>query len=135
VGPDPSDPTQRRADGISLGLLHLYLSVCNAKWSYLNRPALVIEHSLTSGSRGSLWTPPGSTNRQDEFLMLSLAPFLFVLTTRDAPDLGEEISKWASWTVDQRPRRDERHLALPTADQLQGGLRAMIYPADYTVRD
>jgi hypothetical protein len=82
-----------------------------------------------------LWTPPSSTpSKLDDVLILCLAPFAFILTTNDASDLGHDISEWGRWSVDQRPGKNQRRLVLPTADQLQGGPRAMVYPGGYGVR-
>lgn len=61
-------------------------------------------------------------------------PFVFVLTTKEASDLGLDMSHWTQWTVEQRPRKHERRLALPTADQLQGAIQGIVYPSDYVLR-
>jgi hypothetical protein len=133
IGPDPAGDSKRRFDGIEIAPLKLCLSVCNATWSYGTHPLHSIETDL--GVRSDfLWTPPPSTGSVvDDFWTLCVAPFVFVLTTKDANDFGHDISHWAQWSVDQRPTKSERRFSLPTADQLQAGLRAMIYPGDYVV--
>ena len=93
---------------------------------------LAVEISL--GDSQVLWTPPSALSRADDFLLLCLTPFAFVLTTKDASNLGKNISQWTQWSVVDRPSKSELRLSLPTADQLQGGIRAMVYPADYVVR-
>jgi hypothetical protein len=130
IGPDPDDGSGRRVDGLGIAPLHLYVSVCNAQWGYLDRPMLAAQVSL--GVRNErLWTPPPSGPTQlDDTLMLCLAPFAFVMTTRNATDLGHDISHWATGPVDRRPRSQQRRLLVPTADQLQSGLRAMVFPHD-----
>jgi hypothetical protein len=130
IGPDRSNTSKRRADGINIAPLRLYLNACNANWSYLTAPMLAVETNLASQSP-VLWTPPSSTHSQfNDVLVLCLSPFAFVLTTKDASDLGRDISPWAQWSVDQRPRSSERRLAIPTADRLQSGIRAMVFPAE-----
>ena len=134
IGPEPSDDSKRRVDGLDIAPLRLYVSVCNANWSYLTTPMLAVEANLSAESK-LLWTPPSSTRSYpDDVLILCVAPFAFVLTTRNASDLGQDVSHWTQWSVDQRLRKTERRLALPTADKLQGAIRAMIYPANYVVR-
>ena len=94
---------------------------------------LAVEMRL-GGQSEALWTPPSAPSQEDDFLILCLAPFAFVLTTKEASDLGMDISRWSEWSVTRRPTKSELALSLPTADQSQGGIRAMIYPADYVVR-
>jgi hypothetical protein len=120
IGPDPSDHSKRRADGIDISPLHLYVSVYNGKWGYGTSPMLTIKTSFGPASE-LLWTPPSSGSQVDDFLILCLTPFAFVLSTAGASDLGLDISHWTQWSVDQRPSKSELRLALPTADQLQGG--------------
>jgi hypothetical protein len=93
---------------------------------------ITVETSLGPASR-LVWTPTVSGSRVNECLVLCLAPFVFVLSTADASDLGHDISLWTQWSANQRPSKSERRISLPTADQLQGGLRAMVYPSDYVV--
>jgi hypothetical protein len=133
IGPDPSGDSRRRADGLDISPLHLYLSVYNGKWGYGTCPMASIRMSFGPASE-LLWTPPSSSSELDDFLILCLTPFAFVLTTAEARDLGHDISSWTRWTVGQRPDKSERPLTLLTVDQLQGGIRAMIYPDDYIVR-
>jgi hypothetical protein len=131
IGPDPSDNSTRRVDGLDIAPLRLYLSVCNANWCYHETPMLTVTTTLDARSE-LLWTPPSSTPSQfDDALMLCLAPFAFVLTTKDARNLGRDISTWTQWSVDQRPNKNQRRITLPTVDQLQGAMRALVYPADY----
>jgi hypothetical protein len=134
IGPDRLNTSKRRVDGIDIAPLRLYLSTCNASWSYLTTPMLGVETNL--GSQGHvLWTPSSSTRSQfNDVLILCLTPFAFVLTTKDGSDLGRDISPWAQWSVDQRPRTNDRRVAVPTADRLQGAIRAMVYPTDYIAR-
>jgi hypothetical protein len=133
VGPDPSDDSKRRTGGLDISPLHLYVSVYNGSWSYGTLPMLAIKTSLLATTE-LLWTPRSSASEVDDLLILCLTPFAFVLTTADANDLGHDISPWTRWSVDQHMNKSELRLALPTADQLQGAIRAMIYPADYVVR-
>jgi hypothetical protein len=133
IGPDPSDDSKRRTDGLDISPLRLYVSVYNGRWAYGTVPMLAIKTSLLP-TRELMWTPPSSASQLDDLLILCLTPFAFVLTTADANDLGHDISPWTQWSVDQRPSKSEVRLALPTADQLQGATRAMIYPSDYVVR-
>ncbi len=132
IGPDSIDNSKRRVDGLDISRLRLYVSVYNGKWGYGTAPMLSIKTSFSPASE-LLWTPPSSSSQADDFLILCLTPFAFVLTTADAKDLGLNISHWTQWSVDQRPSKGERRLVIPTADVLQGGLRAMIYPNDYVV--
>lgn len=132
IGADPDDGDRRRQDGLSIHPLHLRLSVCNTDWCYLTRPGMSVEVPL--GGSGRLWTPPGSRAKTDDALLLVLAPFAFALTTNDSADMGVDVSEWTTWGVDDRPRRTQRGLSIPTADQLVGWARAMIYPADYVSR-
>lgn len=133
IGPDPADTSRRRQDGIDIAPLHLYVSVCNADWRYLKGPMLAAETAV--GTRSPvLWTPASTMTQTDEVFVLVLAPFAFVLTTKNATDFGHDLTGWTAWTVDQRPGKSQRRLVLPTADQLDAGLRAMIYPKDYIVR-
>jgi hypothetical protein len=117
--------------GVDLGPLRLNVSVYNGNWSYDTVPVLMV---TTSAARKSerLWTPPSSISQPNETLILCLTPFVFVLTTAERSELWHNISDWTLWSVDRRPR-GERHIAWPTADRLQGGIRAMVYPADYRV--
>jgi hypothetical protein len=133
IGPEPSDDSKRRSQGLDIAPFRLYVSVCNANWSYCDRPMLAVEMNLDAGSQ-LLWTPRSSIPSQvDDALLLCLAPFAFILTTKDANDLGHDISDWARWSVVQRPGTNQRRLILPTAEQLQSALRAMVYPGDYVV--
>ena len=82
-----------------------------------------------------LWTPSSSMySRFNDTLVLCLTPFAFVLTTKNSSDLGNDISDWVTWSVDQRPKKSRRRLVVPTADQMESSLRVMIYPADYVAR-
>jgi hypothetical protein len=72
---------------------------------------LAVETSLGADSQ-VLWTPPSTTLSQfDDVLILCLAPFAFVLTTKDTNGMGQDISQWTQWSVDQRPHKNERRLA------------------------
>jgi predicted enzyme related to lactoylglutathione lyase len=51
IGPDPSDDLKRRSAGLDIAPLHLYLSVYNANWKYLNQPMLTVETSLDRDGR------------------------------------------------------------------------------------
>lgn len=134
IGPDPSDPSKRRTGGLDMSPLRLFVGVYNGKWGYGTEPMVAVKTSLGPSSQ-LLWTPPLSGSRVDELLVLCISPFVFVLTTADASDLGHDVSHWTQWSVDERPSKHERRLSLPTADQLQGGIRAMVYPADYVAHD
>ena len=74
---------KRRLDGLDIAPLRLYVSVCNTNWCYLTVPMLAVETSLGEDSQ-RLWTPPSTTRlpQSDDVLILCLAPFAFVLTTR-----------------------------------------------------
>lgn len=133
IGSDPSDGSQRRMGGLDISPLRLYLSVCNARWSYAAVPMLAVTTRLRPTSQ-LLWTPPSSPPRPDELLILCLSPFAFALTTADASDLGRDISHWTRWSADQRPSKRDRRFIVPTADQLQGGIRAIVYPAEHVVQ-
>jgi hypothetical protein len=134
IGPDPSDGQKRRSTGLDIAPLHLYLSVYNANWKYLNQGMLTVETSLDRDGR-LLPTPPQSLQPLfSETFILCLAPFAFVLTTRNAHDQGHEISDWTKWSVDLRLRKNQLLLVLPTADRLHDTLRAMVYPDDYVIR-
>lgn len=79
-----------------------------------------------------LWTPP-SANRSTSYeqYLLCPSPFAFVLADAPVDGVGHDITSWSQWSVDQRPRRHELNVALPTAKGLDPALRAMIYPDRY----
>lgn len=105
IGPDPSDGRKRRRDGLNIAPLRLYMSVCNAKWSYSCIPMLAVEIALGTSSP-VLWAPPSSIpSQRDDVVMLCVSPFTFILTTKAATNLGRDISDWTSWSVDRRPVR------------------------------
>jgi hypothetical protein len=124
IGPESSDPKQRRSAGADIAPLRVYASVCDTNWSYLSQPMVGMETDLIARTSAPVV----------EMLLLCLAPFVFILTTSRDSGLGLDISEYASWSVDQRPRKNERRLVLPPVDRLQAGLRAMLYPGDYVRR-
>ena len=133
IDPDPSDDLKRRSAGLDIAPLHLYLSVYNANWKYLSQPMLTIETNLDRNGRLLPTSPQSVQPLLDQTFILCLAPFAFVLTTRNAHDQGHEINDWTKWSVDQRLRKNQLLLVLPTADRLHSTLRAMVYPDDYVI--
>jgi hypothetical protein len=134
VDSEPGCPSFRRRSGLSIEPARLYLSVCNANWSYLSRP--MIDGTFTLGSAPkALWSPPGASYSVTELFPLALTPFLFILSAEPREDLGMDISAWTTWDIDRRPRKHERAQVIPTADSIAGGPRAMVYPKDYLAVD
>jgi hypothetical protein len=95
---------------------------------------LTIETNLDRNGRLLPTSPQSVQPLLDQTFILCLAPFAFVLTTRNAHDQGHEISDWTKWSVDLRLRKNQLLLVLPTADRLHDTLRAMVYPDDYVIR-
>jgi hypothetical protein len=124
-----ADASMRRTEGLDIAPLHIYMSVCHARWSYLNQP--MSANSITLNLDGR---PLFDSLAMNDVLMLSLSPFVFVLTTLKTDNLGLEITDWTQWSVAQRPSKNQRDLSISTADQLPSTFRAMIYPDDYVAR-
>lgn len=85
IGGDPANESKRRQSGLDIHPLHLYLSVCNARWNYFDRAVLVGE-TLVAPASETLWRPPSSTTEIHWLWVLCLSPFTLVLSTKPATD-------------------------------------------------
>lgn len=134
VGPEGVSLQASRNEGMDISPLHIYMSVCNANLGYATQPMASVQVSL-AGPQSALWTPRPASGRMDELLLLSLTPFIFVMTTQGSDRLGQDITVWTTWSRDRRPRKSERSLDLPTVDMLESTFRALVYPLDYATSD
>jgi hypothetical protein len=129
IGPGSASPRDALHEGVSISPLHIYMSVCNANMSYATQPMASVQVVLAKPD-SALWTPR-SSGRIDDFLMLALTPFTFVLTTQQSDRLGCDITEWTMWSRDRRPHKSDRSLDLPTVDMHESTVRGLVYPLDY----
>lgn len=129
---DPELRSGPRREGLNIEPLHLYMSVYSGPWGYMTQPMAQVEVPLTPSA---LVVPPGSRSRTSSLFVLALSPFVFIAADAPGNRYGLEVSSWTRWRYDQRPRKSERDVTLPTVEDLEPGLRAMLQPADYIVRD
>jgi hypothetical protein len=132
IGPEPHED-RRRSEGLSIKPLRVLVSVANTKLAYVTKPLTELAFSQPASVYPTLWTPPGAPTQTHDIFLLALTPFLLILTDSGDPHLGIDVGDWTVWAADQRPKRAERSLALSTADQVSGGIRSMLYPADCAV--
>lgn len=123
IDADPALPTGTRREGVEIEPLHLYLSVYSGPWAYGTRPMAQVEVPLEPGA---LIVPPGSSSRTTTLWVLALSPFVFIAADSPGDRYGFEITTWARWRFDQRPSKSERGVTLPTVEDLEPGLRAML---------
>lgn len=133
IGPGSSNLRDRRKEGVDVAPLSIYMSVCNGRWVYTRRPMSTVETKISNISETNENSAQDQSNTTDVSL-LSLAPFVFVISTGESQGLGHEITEWAKWPVDQRPSKSSRMLRIPTANRLSGGLKTLVYPESYVAR-
>jgi hypothetical protein len=131
IGPDPDRPDRPLPNGVDLEPMRLYMSICNTNWIYQHVPGGLVTIDLRPSP---LWTPPGAVRHgMNDFVLLALSPFAFILTSNANARYGLDITEWATWNLGRRPSRSEAQLAVPTTDSIDALPRAMVYRDDYTV--
>lgn len=126
IDDDPNKSSARRVAGLSIAPLTMSMAVDNGPYAYFKSPAMTVSVDLENAER-SLWTPPGSRSSNAMLLMARFAPFAFFVTD-GGPHPGLDITDWATWDVDRRPRPAERRLMVPTVRSLGTLTAGMLHP-------
>ena len=133
IDSDVNDAAKRRADGLSIAPLRLKMVVDNGPYAYLAAPALAITIPTSDGT-SAVWTPPGSRSSHFDLMLMRFAPFAFFLTHGDSHP-GLDISHWTTWNVDQRMRRSQRLLEVPTVLSMKTITAGMLHPQPPKLRN
>jgi hypothetical protein len=105
IDSEPGDATRSRRAGFAVRPFHLYLSVHSGRWAYGTSPVTSVALDLTPSS---LVVPASSRMRMSDVYVLGLAPFVFVGAGQPEPDLGMDVSDWASMDESARLGRPAR---------------------------
>jgi hypothetical protein len=122
IGSDEIDPRKRRRDGIDISPVRIAMAVDNGVFAFLPTAAAI---TVKTPPQQQLWTPVSAQSSLDNFAMVRWSPFAFFITDGE-PHPGLDVTDWTQWSVDRRPTRQERRLAVPTVAALPGIAAGML---------